>query len=671
MGRMNYVEELEYDIARGADTTSPVNLLTSGFVRQALNCNLGPTGGYIKRDGTLGQLSSKVTGLAIRSGVEYRNLDGTVVQPILFCTNDTNSAKVVKGDGAGGTTDLVTGLDATKRVAFAQLAEQLYVFNGDSTNTPFVYEGTAARDLGLAAPAGFVDGDLAESTGGSLEESSAYVFAYTYAIRDAITLRIIAESSPSDFGRITLTAGKNRANMDVVGSGVSVPGSLEVIIRIYRTVANGSIMFFQSNETDANATIACDLPDAGLDYIQLALDNSRLVDFEGYSKARFPTIARNRLFVAHETRNEVRFSKIGATGPLLESFPALNFASVEGLYGASDRLVGMSQINGIPIVMKQRSIGRLEEVGLPEIANTEDLVTYVYREISQTVGAVSHFAQCQVYDELVFLGQDNVYATNGQTVRPIASLIQTTIRSCGFSATQSSRISMVNDTKNRRILIQVFSSVSATQPTLTLVGDYQQYPDFRWTFYDAGTDTVTHPGWKVGCFFQQYSASNGSLETFYGNSNKDGQFYKINTGTFDDDNGTERGIAFKVVTRPYTMGHPMVVKLFKNGRIFVEADSDDYALDFYAVFDLSSENEFNQEFTIPSIGNNWDENNWDDGDGVAESGEMVWSGPNLAELTYDPHRKAKFMQLVFEQIEQDAPITLLGWGVSGSIFSGI
>ena len=63
----------------------------------------------------------------------------------------------------------------------------------------------------------------------------------------------------------------------------------------------------------------------------------------------------------------------------------------------------------------------------------------------------------------------------------------------------------------------------------------------------------------------------------------------------------------------------------------------------------------------------WDSYNW----APAPSAELIWNGPRLSELVYDPHRKAKTMQLVFKQTEADAPLTLLGWGVSGSIFSGI
>lgn len=659
MGRRNYVEELEYNLAKGLDTTSPASLLGPGFVRQALNTNIGTTGGYSKRNGSLKQLTSVWTGLAIRNGIEYRKLDGSS-QKIFFGTNDIGTAKLGKDNGAGGVTDIVTGLSATNRLAFAQIDDRLYAFNGDSVNVPFVYEGLSTRELGLDPPAAAPT--ATGSTGGQLNDGP-YVFAYTYAIRDSSTLRIVAESSPSEFASVTLTALQNRVVLGVVASTQTVTGSLEIVIRVWRTVVNGSVLFLDQIVANATTSYNIDTADDELEIQQLELDNSRLEIFEGYTKAKYPVIARNRLFIAHENRNEVRFSKVGQDGPLIESFPALNYASVEGIHGAADKVVGLGQINGVPIVLKERSVGRLEEVGLPDITQAEDLVTYIYREISQTVGAVDHFGQCQVFDELIFVGKDNVYATDGQRVRPVASLIQATIRALDFRNSKKTKISMINDTKFRRLYIQVFETQASAEPTFTLVGDYQQYPEFRWTFYSQGSNNTTHPGFRVGSFFQLTNNTDGSLDMYFGNSNKDGNYYKMNTGTFDDDNGTHRGIFFKVVSRPYTMGAPLVTKLYKNVRIFAEAADDTYQLEFCSIFDLSVEEEFCEDFTIPGVGNNWDENDWDT--------ELIWAGPSLAELTYDPHRKAKFMQLVFNQTEQDAPVTLLGWGVSGSIFSGL
>ena len=667
MGRHNYFEELEYDLARGVDTTSPANLLASGYVRQALNCNLGTTGGYSKRDGTERQLTTPWTGMAIRNGVEYKKLNGTT-QRLFFGTNDTTTGKLGVDNGVGGIDDVVTGLDPTKRLAFAQIEERLYCFNGDSVNAPFVYEGVGARTLGIAGPVAAPT--ATGSTGGQLEDDQPYIFATTYAIQDSATLRIIAESSPSDLAEIDLTSGQNRVILGVVASPATVSGSLQIIIRIWRTVANGSVLFLQSEHANVTTSINCDLEDSGLDTQQMEFDNSLLNQFEGYTKAQFPTIARNRLFVIHENRNEGRFSKISQNGPLLESFPVVNYYSVEGLFGAADKVVGQGQINGIPIILKERSVGRLEEVGLPDIGQAEDLVTYVYREISQTIGAISHSAQVQVFEELVFLGKDNVYATNGQTIRPLAPLLQATIRQLDFRPSKKTKISMTNDTKYKRVYIQVFENQASAEPTFTLVGNYEQYPDFRWTFYSAGTNNVSHPGLRIGSFFQFTNQTDGSLETYYGNSNKDGQYYKMNTGGSDDDAGTERGIYFKVISRAYTGGHPLIQKLFKNVRIFAQAADDTYDLEFCSIFDLSVEEEFCEDFRIPGVGNKWDEHNWVD-DAEAELDPLIWAGPALAELTYDPHRKAKFMQLVFNQIEANAPVTLLGWGCSGSIFSGL
>ncbi len=668
MGRRNYIQELEYTIAKGLDTTSPVSQMAPGFVREAWNTNLGTTGGHTKRGGSLGQLITPWGGgtpLAIQTGVEYTSV-GSSKQTLLFGTDYVSDGRFGKVS-AGAVTDLVTGLSASDRLAFAQIEDRLYAFNGDSVNAPFVYEGISTRTLGIPAP--LAAPSAVGSTGGSKIEGD-FVFAYTYAIRNSSTLRIVAESSPSDLASLSLTPGQNRAILGVVASTTTVPGPLEVVIRIWSTVSGGSILFLEDIIPNTTGSYNADAAADSLDTEQLQFDNSLLSSFEGYTKARFPVIARNRLFVAHENRNEVRFSKIGRSGPLIESFPALNYSATEGIYGADDTIVGLGQINGIPLILKERSIGRLEEVGLPEITQSEDLVTYIYREISQTVGAISHFAQCQVFDELVFLGPDNIYATNGQTVRPIGSLIQKTIRSLGYGSGKKNRVSMVNDTKFRRIYIQVFEGQSSANPTLTIVGDYQQYPDFRWTFYGPGANAVTHPGWRVGGFFQLTNSVDGSVEVYFGNSNKDGDYYKINTGEADDDAGTERGIYWRIVTRPYSMDQPLVTKLFKNIRLFAEAASSDYDLELCAAFDLSTEEEFCQDFTIPGTGNNWDENNWVD-DAETEADPLIWSGPALAELSYDPHRKAKFMQLVFHQTDANAPVTILGWGVSGSIFSGL
>ena len=117
--------------------------------------------------------------------------------------------------------------------------------------------------------------------------------------------------------------------------------------------------------------------------------------------------------------------------------------------------------------------------------------------------------------------------------------------------------------------------------------------------------------------------------------------------------------------------------LYKNyyGINIRDENNYDFVLD---ASNLSIEEEKCQDFKILGMGTKWgpvigigllDGYEWSDGNGATP--DLIWSGPALSELTYDPHRKAKTMQLVFKQTTIDAPLTLLGWGVAGSIFSGL
>lgn len=693
MGTKNYIADLEYTESKGLDTTSPTTLMSPGYVREALNANLGSTGGYFKRNGFIPVLTTPVpatvvlsnsVGFNIRQGIEFKISDGTK-QTLLFATQNLSAqinaflGKVV----GGAVTSVISGFGDQGRPAFAQVLDSLFVFDSSFTLAPQVYEITpnnASRTLGIAFPT--LAPTAVVSAGGDLNEGD-YLYAYTYAYYLNNTL--IAESSPSDISAIITTTAVNKT---VTLTLAAFPGyanaNLNHLVkktRIWRTVVNGSILFALAEQLANLSSYVDVLSDDSLLSEQMPEDNSQLSEYsaEGYDQPRFPIVARNRLLVFHKTQNRGRFSKLGPNGPLPESFPVANEFSVEGQYGSADAVVGAGSIKGVPIILKERSIGKLEEIGLPDLGNNEDSVAFMYREIGENVGAVSHSAQTMVLDELVFLGRDNIYATNGEAFRPIATSIQATIKACDFNPAKTSKISCVNDSKNKRIYMQVFINTSDSEPSLTFVGDYQQYPNFRWTTYGSGPDSAIYPGLKAGCFFQSEATSDGGLDIYFGNTSKNGQYYKMNTGTSDAiTTAVPKPIYFKVVSRPYMLSNPMVQKLYKNAKIFVEAVDDTYEFEFCAIFDLSIEEEICQNFMVLGIGTKWgpvigigllDGYEWSDGNGATP--DLIWSGPALSELSYDPHRKAKTMQLVFKQTTIDAPLTLLGWGVAGSIFSGL
>lgn len=680
MGTRNYIEELEYTEAKGLDTASPINLVAAGFVRQAKNVNLGVTGSYIKRDGYVQQFTqaNAQNGYQVLQGIEFKN--ATVVEKLLYLT-DNITGKFGKIDNVFGTFNSLQtlagvdlSLDSTKRPSFAQVRDSLFYFDGSAEpETPFVYEGNSlyTRPLGIAAPSALSAG---APTGGGFLEEGDYIYAYTYAFYYGDQL--IAESSPSPLANVSTTATDKTTPLTLVAyPNYTAPGlaHLTIMIRIWRTVVNGSVLFLETeiagNLTSHNSNVS----DDALLSEQMSFDNSQLTD--EYIKARFAVVARNRIIVFHPEQNRGRFSKVGFNGPLPESFPIANEFSVEGKYGAADALVGAGQIKGVPIILKERSIGRLEEVGLPDLANSEDNVTYIYREISEVTGAVSHHAQCQVFDELIFLGRDNVYATDGQNVRPIALQIQDIIKSADYSGNKAGKMSAINDTKNRRIYIQIFQSTSSSVPDLTLVGDYQQYPNFRWTTYEKGENSTVAPGIKAGCFFQTEATVSGGIDIYFGSADPIGQYYKMNTGTSDypadtwiNGQAPAKAIYMRLVSKPYMFSQPMVTKLYKQAKIFTLAANQSYQFEFGTQFDLDETTINLTSFSVLGSGTTWDNYNWSP---PINNTTLIWQGPALQEKRYHMHYKAQMMQLVFIQDDSNAPLTLLGWGVSGSIFSGI
>lgn len=889
MSTRNYVEELEYQDSRGMDTTTPLPMLADGYVRSAENCNLSKSSGYEKRLGYTPQLTSLTgwTSLAIRSGVEYRDSVGAI-EIILFGTDDTAVAKL--GSVVSGAVATLADVTPayTHRVSMLQFGDTLQLVNGDTSGgMPVVYDGTKVRDIGIPAPTTFPGAapPPVEITPGDLNNGGSYVWAITY-VRE-VGGQKIAESSPSTTYSFTTTGANKGVQFTLAidtGAGYKFNNGTDYVpthVYLYRTVGDGNILFFEQKVAYVSGTIDSIASDASL-FGQMEEDNSQY-SIHGDGKPRYGIVARNRVFYVMDD-NLVIHSKIGQIGPMPESFEAKAQSSTEGERGGADRIIGLGVANDIPIVVKERSVGRLDEVGIPNLLAVDN-VAYVYREISSVVGGVEHFGGVSVHGEYAFLGRDNIYATDGGVVRPIGDRLASIITALSFESGKSYKVSAGNDTKEQRLYFSVFKDTGAVEPNYVLVGDYQRYPEFRWTVYSPGTDISTHPGIQAGCFFPVTSVIDGSEEMHFGNSwhasetfttDFNGQYYRMNDGNSDivdvvvyasytntinldtglvsligtpigipspsvlngvldltgdlnrylsysaagnvddtlqqgsinikwipnftgtpasdtylceiaenagstnnqieimvttagnysisikdsagvplistsyagtftagveqevelnfdltlgetrffingvkvfedvlttgtrdnsltifymgsDETGTSKsdfsinnfsifprvrhigdytptgsaetamidahGIYFNLKTRAYSIKQPNIIKLWKNCGIQASAEDSSYLLTVSAAFDLSVTSTDAQTFNIFGSDDTWDSKNWAPG-----ANPLTWAGSNLAELIYDPHQKAKYIQLIFSQTEANAPVALMGWNVGGVIF---
>lgn len=654
MAIINESRELEYGVINGVDTTSSPANTADGFVRGARNCDLSLTAGLVKRNGFEAQLESSWGAFGVLAGISFKRT-GAEAETLLF-----NDLGTLANLTSGTAVDIKSGLASDLKPTLLQFSERMFFFNGD--DNPFLYDGGDARSLGVEAPtvAPTKDAEIA----GNLETgpSDAYVYVYTYY--NSITK---AESSPSP------SLAGAQTSLGGIQLGIT-PGNADFAdtIRVYRTVANGSQLILEGEagiaDTSFDSVVADDILGIEFNNRLLELDNSRIQDLT--NRAEYAIVADNRIFVKSGT-NELRFSKIGQSGPMPESFEVEALVNTESRYGASDPVVGLGQIKDRVIVLKQRSTGFLEPSGLNTGLDPVDNVSYIYRETSDTTGAISHFAGTQVYDEYIFLGRDNVYATNGIQLRPIGNTIQDTIKKMGFEEPEVQQVSAINDTKNKRVYIAGFENPGAPQPSFILVGDYQLYPNFRWTFYTPGDDTETHPGMNVGSFFTIQNSNTGSLDVYFTDSRNEGQYYKMNTGTNDDGDP----IFFEVITRGYDHSVPLQTKLYKDIEILGIAESPFYALEVCARLDFSPRDVRCGNVVLPVAGGLWETTspavyNWADADeSLNDSNTLIWSGQQVDIVDTDTHIKAKHIQFVFRQTQVDAPITLIAWGSVASTFS--
>ena len=642
MSRRNYFQDPQNlgEPVLGVDSTTPTQAVKPGFVVSAKNVRPGLEGGWIKRDGYTTVLDTAYGSRDITGGIEFKTSAGSRTC-VVFGTDGTGTGGRYGKISGGAVSDITTGLSGTARPSFVQFQDLLFFFNG--SDAPEIYDGSTTYQVGITAPAA-APTESAQGTSGNLVQLASYVYAYTY-----YNSTTGAESSPSEFLTVTLTGSNDDVTLGLTAGDSATADT----INIYRTVANGNTLFFEDTEAIGATSHASTASDDSLT-TQMELDNTRITTYS--ASAKYPVNVRSRLFL-RTADNELRYSKIGQSGPMPQSFEANSFTDTTGTFGAADKIVGIAKSGETPIVLKERSIGALREVGIPDFNSATDNVAFVYDEISDEVGGVSHWAWTQVLGECIFLGRDNIYGTRGQKgdLRPLADPIQSDIKGYGFSDSQVEKVSAINDTKNRLVYFQVFTSSAAADPKYVIVGDYRKYPQFRWSFYTPGSNEGTHPGIVAGSYMSVTNSSDGSRDIYFGNIDGNGELYNMNDGTNDDGSG----IYAEIQSRPYDADAPFADKLYKDGFFYAKGNGNDYSLTIASIFDLSGEEASVKTVSLFAGGALWDTAEWDDAE---------WTSNAAPSRKYQIHRKAQQQQLVFRQTDADAPLTLFSWSTTGSRF---
>lgn len=617
----------------GLDSVTNLKNLDPKFLVVADNTNIEASGAASKRSGYTSLLTAAWGSNAIQNGIEARFSGG--VKLLLAgrgAAPGSGAFGYVTDTSFSGVTNISTGLTTT-RPSLVQFSGLVFYYNG---NDDFLYDGTNTRQIGITQP---VNAPTPNATiNGSLTVGAIYKYCYTY-----YNSTTGAESSPSPIlTSAAVAADPNDGFRINITAGVATTADT---IRVWRTLANEPIFYLDGTTAIASTTYDSTVADTGLG-VQLAIDNTR----PGiYGTFPYATVLANRVYLTGRSAkpNRVQISAVYQDGPKPESFPVKNFVDCESHIGSFDTNVGLGVAGDNLIVMKKYSIGRIDKIGVDTTQQSDDPVLFGYSEISRSVTCVSHFAGCNLYNEWVWLGSDNIYATDGNQIRTVADNVRSLIS--GFNYASPDTYTAFNDTVNKRLYFSVRGSSTNGNPDWILVGHYFDYPKIAWTIYRPGIDTVSNPGVMSGCFINVSEFV--SKRIVFGNNQYSGKLYYLNNGTNDD----TKGIYWRVRFAPRYLELNEEEKHYKKDYVNMQGLGTNYNVTVESFYNLSATSSESELLSLYANGSNWGAVNW---------GSFYWATNAPLILGHNLNTKAFCKQLQLSNFNADEPVSVFGFETS-------
>ncbi len=566
----------------------------------------------------------------VRHGYEYTREGGGKLILVYGEDSAVTGSSGILGqlNGTAIPATIASSLADGLKPSIVQFGTRAFIFNGVDD---FIYdESTTTRQIGITAPAITGAPVFVSNIDGALELNSSYVYCYTYY--NSVTG---AESSPSP-ASASMSTGATAITDGIritlpVGLGTATTANK---IKVYRSVAGGEVFYLDGyaliTDTAYNSTVA----DAGLGD-QLELDNSRP------PLSKYAVVLDNRIFLAGDPTNpnRIRHSKVGVNGPMPESFQVLDL--IDCNINDGDKIIGMGATNNTIIVIKERSFGKLIKVS----AQTTGLETggstkYLYEEITRDSTALSHHTIISLDNAVIWMGRDDFYGTDGNTIYRFGRRIRNKLKTMMFS--QAYKFSAVNKKDTQQL---IFSAVryAEVEPDFQFVGHYRNLPKIAWTYYTPGPNTTTHPGIRAGSLFE--ATINTERKVLFGSSNAVGRVYQLDSGS----NDATLGIYWDV-RLPWENGKLAAAKkLFHSYYTLATGNGNAYNLTH--TFEVNREETVAKTATssLAGTGTNWNAANWD---------AFNWASLPLLPRRFHPHLQAYFGRYGVSNTAADQPVAI-------------
>jgi len=630
----NLLVERNYQNFGGVNTTSAVTNLEISQASQINNGELTTTGSIKKRQGYIPLNGVAWNTNKIRLIKEYVR-SGAENQMIAFGTDSAGtSGAIAQLSGAayasGSSFSEILSVTSLKRPSMLQFEDIFFVFNGTEDK---VWDGTDGYQIGITAPTVAPTGVAAN--GGKLN-SGDYLFAYCYY-----------NSSTGATSNIKLVAAAVTVVADQKITVTNTAGDSDTAdkVRWFRTVVNGSQLFWEK-DVDITST-GTDLGDAEEDRDSVIIVNT-LAEYDN-DRPPSSSIAHkigNRIFMLDEdNKNNVYFTKVSNQhGSMPQSVPAENYSQCDPDDG--DECVGINDANGIPLIFKERSFGRLVQTGES---------TYIYKKIAD-VECLSHHCIAKQGQNVVWLSRSNCHMSDGQSVIKTGDQVESTIKGLNFTSGSNFSGMLVNN--KQQVLFSVCDDSVGTdgECDIVMVGDFKKQ-SMAWLLYEPKGDS--YPAIQAASFGTRIGDSN-IIEYLFGNAKGNGYAYKMDHGYTDyEDVNTGYGIYFEFITRWIDYGMDSS-KLFKYINVKIDSTTGGESTVFVGIeYDLGTTINAVKDITL-----NRGQQIWANETSYTQLwGEEIWaSGEKIDENCY-LQRKAKQARVIFRNATSGIAIDLLGWGL--------
>lgn len=347
---------------------------------------------------------------------------------------------------------------------------------------------------------------IAPSAGGT-NYIYAFVYVYKYTVGNLVyedfgPVKQVAFTKAAAITAVSPATVSNFAPFQIANGAIfnwETSGSGQIVIRVYRTINNGSTFYWVEDLADTTATNtrvgfisnsaisgATTYVDGSTDAVLLANNrqlyiNGGVPDNDQPPPAKFVHITDNFAYYGNiKEGSDVfpnRLRQSFRSDP--DSCPGSFFLDLE------DEIVGLSSVNSIPIVFCKRFAYRID-------GSFDDLGRGGMQAIKivDAPGCLGHQSIVQTSVGVFYAGIDGFYWTDGFRVQKISDEWNTTYRGITSTETKQKRIYGTYDAENRRVWwgIQYDSTSSDNDRFLILDLRWGVRPDSCFTTASNGVD---------------------------------------------------------------------------------------------------------------------------------------------------------------------------------------